>query len=69
MKATATELLGNLYQEVQFQDSAINYQMQVTMGGCAFEVLVNDYPIHREGGYCSSGSISFDVDINEAILG
>ena len=71
MEATVNSLLGNLYKEVQYQDESINYQMQITIGGCGFEVLVNDLSVYRNadpGNGELGGSISLNKGINNNIL-
>lgn len=61
-------ILGNLYQDVKYQDESINYQMQITIGACAFELLVNDMVVYRDPGYDASASVSLNTGINEFIL-
>ena len=68
MEATVNSLLGNLYKEVQYQDESINYQMQITVGSCAFQVLVNDSYVLSDAGHDASGSISLNKGINNNIL-
>jgi len=71
MEAEVNSLLSNLYKEVQYQDESINYQMQITIGGCGFEVLVNDLDVYRDpdpGNGELEGSISMNIGINNNIL-
>ena len=62
------ELLGNLYKEVQYQNKAINYHADIFIGGCNFEVLINDFPVHSYYGD-GRGAVSTSIPINTAILG
>jgi hypothetical protein len=50
MNSRAEELLGNLYKNVQYRDSAVNYHIDLQIGGCIFEMLVNDFFVYRYGG-------------------
>ena len=47
MNEKVTEILGNLYKDVKYYDQRINYHAQITIGGCNFEVLINDFPVHQ----------------------
>lgn len=67
MDVKSTEILGNLYKDVKHQDQRINYQAMIFIGGCNYEVLINDYPVDRYFGP-GNGSASGDSPINIAIL-
>lgn len=68
MDEKVTEILGNLYKDVKYYDQRINYHAQITIGGCNFEVLINDFPVHQYFGSIN-GSLNTNVPINTAILG
>ena len=68
MNEKVTEILGNLYKDVKYYDQRINYHAQITIGGCNFEVLINDFPVHQYFGSIN-GSLNTNVPINTAILG
>lgn len=67
MDVKATDILGNLYKNVRNYDQRINYQAMVVIGGCNYEVLINDYPVDRYFGP-ANGSASSSIPINIAIL-
>ena len=67
MDVKATETLGNLYKDVKHQDKRINYQAMIFIGGCNYEVFINDYPVDRYFGP-GDGSASGSSPINIAIL-
>lgn len=67
MDVKATEILGNLYKNVKHNDQRINYQAMIFIGGCNYEVLINDYPVDRYFGP-GDGSSSGSTPINIAIL-
>ncbi|KFC18422.1 hypothetical protein SAMN04488097_3664 [Epilithonimonas lactis] len=67
MDAKSTEILGNLYKDVKHIDQRINYQAMIFIGGCNYEVLINDYPVDRYFGP-GNGSASGSTPINIAIL-
>lgn len=67
MNTKATQILGSLYKEVQHYDQRINYQADIFIGGCNFELLINDFPVdtYFDAG---NGAISTGIPINNAIL-
>ncbi len=67
MDDKATEILGNLYKDVKNRDEAISYRAIYFIGGCNFELLINDLPIMTYFG-SGDGSLSESAPINTAIL-
>lgn len=67
MNAKTTQILGSLYKEVQHYDQRINYQADIFIGGCNFEVLINDFPVETYFD-AGNGVISTSIPINTAIL-
>ncbi|EDM37929.1 hypothetical protein PBAL39_15929 [Pedobacter sp. BAL39] len=67
MDKKATDILGSLYKNVRNYDQRINYQALIAIGGCNYEVLINDYPVDRYFGP-ANGSMSGSTPINIAIL-
>lgn len=67
MNVKATQILSSLYKDAQHYDQRINYQADIFIGGCNFEVLINDFPVQT---YYDSGNgvISTSIPINTAIL-
>jgi len=68
MDEKATESIGNLYKDVKFKDQAVNYHAEIQIGGCAFEVYVNDMSVHKYAGDDGSGSVGLSAPINMNIL-
>ena len=68
MKQEATDILGKLYENVQYCESAVNYHVGIKVGLCAFELLVNDMPVYRYDGSDGSGTIQMSAPINTNIL-
>lgn len=60
-------LWGDLYKDVKYRDERISYQAQIFIGGCNYEVLINDIRIDRHYGP-SNGASSGSFPINTAIL-
>lgn len=67
MNKQTTQALGNLYKDVQHYDQRINYHADIFIGGCNFEVLINDFPFERYFDV-GNGAISTSIPINTAIL-
>lgn len=65
--ASVKTIFGTFYKNVKHMDRRINYHAQVMIGGCNYEVLINDYPVDRYFGP-ANGSLSGSVPINIAIL-
>ena len=61
MMQEATDILGKLYENVQYCDSAVNYHVGIKIGLCAFELLVNDIPVDRYDGSDGSGTIQMSA--------
>ncbi|MCW3161097.1 hypothetical protein [Chryseobacterium oryctis] len=61
------EILGNLYKDVKNYDQRINYHAMIFIGGCNYEVLINDFPVDRYFGE-GNGAASGSAPINRAIL-
>jgi len=68
MDDQAKEILGNLYKDVKYKDKAVNYHAEIQIGGCGFEVFVNDMPVYKYAGDDGSGSIGTSAPINMNIL-
>lgn len=68
MDEKVTEIFGNLYKDVKNYNERINYHAQISIGGCNFEVLINDFPVHQFFGPIN-GSLNTNTPINMAILG
>jgi len=67
MDAKGTENLGNLYKEVKFQNDKINYHADIFIGGCNYEILINDFPVDSYYGP-GNGAMNTSIPINTAIL-
>lgn len=67
MNKEVNDILGNLYKEVKHRDKAISYRAIYFIGGCNFELLINDFPIMTYYGE-GDGSLSESAPINTAIL-
>ena len=67
MNAKATQILSNLYKEVQHSDQRINYHADIFIGSCNFELLINDFPVETYFD-AGNGAISASIPINTAIL-
>ncbi|MDE5436830.1 hypothetical protein KRE40_10845 [Elizabethkingia meningoseptica] len=67
MDGKATESLGNLYKDVKYYDQRINYHADIVIGGCNYEVLINDFPVDSYYGP-GNGAVNTSIPINTAIL-
>ena len=67
MDKEVNELWGSLYKEVKNRDKEIDYRAIYFIGGCNFELLINDFPIMTYYGE-GDGSLSESAPINTAIL-
>lgn len=67
MEVETKTAMSELYKHVRYFDQRINYHAQVAIGGCNYEVLINDYPVDRYFGP-ANGTVSGSVPINTAIL-
>lgn len=67
MDEKVNELWGNLYKDVKYKEAKVNYQALVFIGGCNYELLINDFPVDRYFGE-GNGAASGSVPINTAIL-
>ncbi|MCL1669787.1 hypothetical protein M2T82_17145 [Elizabethkingia ursingii] len=61
------ELWGDLYKDVKYRNERVNYHAMIFIGGCNYEVLINDFPVDRYFGP-GNGSASGSIPINTAIL-
>ncbi|QNK62205.1 hypothetical protein H7F33_16920 [Pedobacter sp. PAMC26386] len=68
MNEQVEAILGNLYKQVKNRDQTVNYHAEIQIGGCAFEVLINDMPVYKYAGNDGSGSIGLSAPINNNIL-
>ncbi|MCW3161096.1 hypothetical protein [Chryseobacterium oryctis] len=68
MDEKVNEILGNLYKDVKNYDQRINYHADIFIGGCNYEVLINDFLVHQYFGPIK-GSLNTNIPINMAILG
>ncbi len=67
MNDNATEILGSLYKDVKYYDQRINYHADIFIGGCNYEVLINDFPVDSHFGP-GDGAMNTSIPINTAIL-
>ncbi|MCW3161095.1 hypothetical protein [Chryseobacterium oryctis] len=67
MDKEVNEILGNLYKDVKNYDQRINYHADIFIGGCNFEVFINDFPVFKYYGP-GNGAITTSIPINSAIL-
>ena len=67
MDEKVTEILGNLYRDVKHSEQEVSYRAIYFIGGCSFELLINDFPIMHYYGP-GDGSLSESVPINNAII-
>lgn len=67
MKEKVHNILGNIHKEVKHHKQAINYQAKYSIGGCNFELLINDFPIEIHYGE-GDGMMSASAPINTSIL-
>lgn len=67
MNQKATEILGNLYKDVKYYDERVNYHADIFIGGCNYEILINDFPVDSYFGP-GNGAMNTSIPINTAIL-
>ena len=61
------EKIANLYKEVKHREQRINYHADIYIGGCNYEVLINDMPVDNYFGP-ANGAMSGSSPINTSIL-
>lgn len=67
MDGKVNQIFENLYKEVRNYGQRANYHAQIAIGGCNYEILINDYPVDRYFGP-ANGSKTGSIPINIAIL-
>ena len=67
MDEKVTEIFGSLYKDVKYYDQRINYHADIFIGGCNYEVLINDFLVDSYYG-SGNGAMNTSIPINTAIL-
>ena len=45
MDEKVEEIFGSFYKDVKHYDQRINYHANIFIGGCNYEILINDFPV------------------------
>lgn len=59
--------LASLYKQVKYRNQAVTYNLNIQIGACNFELLINDMPVQEYFGD-ADGTANVSVPINDAIL-